>query len=94
MKHSNEIALFKINTTCIIMTQVVYQYDTVFLISKEKEMDIKRIRTEAFLTQGEFAKEMGVHIETVRAWEHGRFNPSLKAQKKIVDFCKKNGIAV
>lgn len=76
------------------MTQVVYQYDTVFLISKEKEMDIKRIRTEAFLTQGEFAKEMGVHLETVRAWEHGRFKPSLKAQKKIVDFCKKNGIAV
>lgn len=58
------------------------------------EMDIKRIRTEAFLTQGEFAKEMGVHLETVRAWEHGRFNPSLKAQKKIVDFCKKNGIEV
>ena len=57
-------------------------------------MDTKRIRTEAFLTQGEFAKEMGVHIETVRALEHGRFNPSLKAQKKIVDFCKKNGISV
>ena len=57
-------------------------------------MDIKRIRTEAFLTQGEFAKIMGVHLETVRAWEHGRFKPSLKAQKKIVEFCKKNGIAV
>ena len=41
-----------------------------------------------------FAKQIGVSISAVRTWEQGVSNPSLKAQKKIVDFCKKNGIAV
>lgn len=57
-------------------------------------MDTKKIRISAFMTQKEFAKALGVSYGTVRGWEQGTFNPSLKAQKKIVDFCKKNGIAV
>lgn len=57
-------------------------------------MDTKKIRISAFMTQKEFAKALGVSYGTVRGWEQGTFKPSLKAQKKIVDFCKKNGIAV
>lgn len=57
-------------------------------------MDTKKIRISAFMTQKEFAKALGVSDGTVRGWEQGKFKPSLKAQKKIVDFCKKNGIAV
>ena len=57
-------------------------------------MDIKEIRLKAFMTQDDFAKQIGVSISAVRTWEQGVSNPSLKAQKKIVDFCKKNGIAV
>ena len=57
-------------------------------------MDTKKIRISAFMTQKEFAKAIGVSDGTVRGWEQGTFKPSLKAQKKIVDFCKKNGIAL
>lgn len=57
-------------------------------------MNIKEIRLKAFMTQDDFAKQIGVSISAVRTWEQGVSNPSLKAQKKIVDFCKKNGIAV
>ena len=48
----------------------------------------------AYQQAKEFAKALGVSDGTVRGWEQGTFKPSLKAQKKIVDFCKKNGIAV
>lgn len=57
-------------------------------------MDTKKIRISAFMTQIEFATAIGVSANTVRAWEQGLFKPSLKAQKKIVEFCRKNGIAV
>lgn len=57
-------------------------------------MDTKKIRISAFMTQVEFANAIGVSANTVRSWEQGVFNPSLKAQKKIVEFCRKNGIAV
>ena len=57
-------------------------------------MNIKEIRLKAFMTQDDFAKQIGVSISAVRTWEQGVSNPSLKAQKKIVDCCKKNGSAV
>lgn len=55
-------------------------------------MEIKNIRTKAYLTQDKFAKVLGVHINTVRSWEQGKRNPSLTQQGKIADFCKKNNI--
>ena len=57
-------------------------------------MDIKAIRTKAYMTQEKFAKELGVHINTVRSWEQGKRKPSLTQQGKIVAFCKKNNIEI
>ena len=57
-------------------------------------MDIKSIRTKVYLTQERFAQQLGVHINTVRAWEQGLRKPSLTQQGKIVDFCKKNNINI
>lgn len=57
-------------------------------------MDIKKIRTKAYLTQEKFANELGVHINTVRCWEQGLRNPSLTQQGKIAEFCKKNNIEI
>lgn len=57
-------------------------------------MDVKKIRTKLFLTQEEFAKVFGVHVQTVRCWEWGKFQPSLKQQKKILEFAKKHNIEV
>lgn len=53
---------------------------------------IKRIRTQAFLTQAEFAKAIGVSASAVGKWELGLFKPSLRQQAKIVAFCKEKGI--
>lgn len=57
-------------------------------------MNIKEIRLKAFMTQDEFAKQIGVSTSAVRTWEQGVSKPSLKAQKKIVEFCKRNRIAI
>ena len=57
-------------------------------------MDTKTIRIKAMLSQKEFAKEIGVSITTISKWELGKCKPSFRQQRKIVDFCKTNGIEV
>ncbi len=54
--------------------------------------DIKKIRRTAFLTQEDFAKEIGVSFATVNRWETGKAKPNLKTMKLIDDYCKKNKI--
>ena len=56
-------------------------------------MDTKKVRIAAFMTQKEFAEALGVSIGAVRAWEQGVFKPSLKVQKKIVEFCNTHNIS-
>lgn len=55
-------------------------------------MDTKKIRTQALLTQSEFAKEIGVSLSCVSKWERGEFKPSFAQQRKILEFVKKNGL--
>ena len=54
--------------------------------------DIKRIRLKKFLTQEDFAKELGVSFNTVNRWETGKQKPSIKVMKTIDDYCKRNDI--
>lgn len=54
--------------------------------------DIKRIRRKAFMTQEDFAKEIGVSFATVNRWEKGKAKPNLKAMKLIDEYCKKNNL--
>ncbi len=54
--------------------------------------DIKRIRRKAFLTQEDFAKEIGVSFATINRWETGKARPNLKTMKLIDDYCKRNEI--
>lgn len=54
--------------------------------------DIKKIRRKAFMTQEDFAKELGVSCITVTRWETGKAKPNLKTMKLIDGYCKKNGI--
>lgn len=54
--------------------------------------DIKRIRRKAFLTQEDFAKQIGVSFATVNRWETGKAKPNLKTMKLIDDYCKRNDI--
>lgn len=54
--------------------------------------DIKKIRRKAFLSQEDFAKQIGVSYTTVNRWETGKSKPNLKAMKLIDNYCKKNSI--
>lgn len=54
--------------------------------------DIKRIRRKAFLSQEDFAKEIGVSYTTINRWETGKSKPNLKAMKLIDIYCKRNSI--
>lgn len=54
--------------------------------------DMKRIRRKAFLTQEDFAKEIGVSFATVNRWETGKAKPNLKTMRLIDDYCKRNDI--
>jgi DNA-binding helix-turn-helix protein len=55
--------------------------------------EIKRIRQRSFLTQQDFAEEIGVSFSTVNRWESGRAKPNLKAMKSINAFCLDNNIS-
>ena len=47
--------------------------------------NLKTLRTDAGLTQGELAKRIGVSQKTVSSWETGRTDPVMK---DIVNICK------
>ena len=54
--------------------------------------DLKRIRRKAFMTQEDFAKELGVSFATVNRWEMGKSRPSYAALKKLKNFSEKHGL--
>ena len=54
--------------------------------------ELKDIRQQCFLSQSSFAKELGVSFSTVNRWETGKSIPNCKMMKRIVQFCKEQGI--
>ena len=57
-------------------------------------MKLKEIREKLMLTQEEFAKAVGVSYKAMQNWEQGKNEPSLRDKRKLVEFCKANGIEV
>ena len=55
---------------------------------------VKKIRKERFLSQEDFAKDIGVAFSTVNRWENGKNAPSYKAMKSLNDYCKQYSIDV
>jgi DNA-binding transcriptional regulator YiaG len=53
---------------------------------------IKKIRLNAFMSQQDFAKVLGVAYSTVNRWENGKGYPTYKAMKAIDDYCREHGI--
>jgi putative transcriptional regulator len=49
-----------------------------------KPREIKKVREALMLSQPEFAARVGVSVDAVRAWEHGRRHPSPRHQRAIV----------
>ena len=46
---------------------------------------IRTLRNKIFLTQTEFAKELGVLIASVARWESAENEPTMKIKKKLND---------
>ena len=55
---------------------------------------IKKLRNKMFLTQSEFAKELGVSIASVARWETGENEPTMKTKRKLKELFDENGIKV
>ena len=53
---------------------------------------IKALRLKMLLTQEEFAKKLGVSFATVNRWENDKYEPTLKAKRKLHKLFLKNGI--
>lgn len=53
---------------------------------------LKALREKLLLTQTELAKKLGVSYVSINRWENGKNIPSIKAKRKIVSLCRKNGI--
>lgn len=54
--------------------------------------EIKKIRQRLFMTQEDFAKEIGVAFSTVNRWEGAKVKPNLSAMKSIKEFCIKHDV--
>ncbi len=54
--------------------------------------EIKRIRKSVGQSQAEFSKELGIAFACITRWEKGKTEPSPKAIKKIIEFCKNHNI--
>ncbi len=55
---------------------------------------IKKIRNKMFLTQSEFAKELGVSIASVARWETGENEPTMKVKRKLQALFEKYNLEV
>jgi DNA-binding XRE family transcriptional regulator len=48
-----------------------------------KRVNLKKARQSLSLTQVEFAKKVGIHVDSVRSLEYGRVKPSSPVMLKI-----------
>ena len=52
----------------------------------------KELRKALIITQSELAEMLGVSFASVNRWENGRYEPTTKAKRKLVELCRKNKI--
>ena len=55
---------------------------------------VKKIRTDAHLSQDAFAKVLGVGRTTINRWEHGTQEPSALAVQTFEEYCAKKGFEI
>lgn len=53
---------------------------------------VKQLRDKLILTQTELAELLDVSFASINRWETGKFNPTTKIKRKIVELCKENKI--
>lgn len=55
---------------------------------------IKKFRQSRFLSQEDFAKEIGVSFTTVNRWETGKSKPTYRTKQLINNYCLEKNIAI
>lgn len=55
---------------------------------------VKALRNKMIMSQMEFADYLGVSFGTVNRWENDRFNPTIKAKRKLSPLFEKYNIQV
>lgn len=50
------------------------------------------LRKKLVLSQMEMADKLGVSFASINRWETGKNEPTIKAKRKLISLCKKNGI--
>lgn len=50
---------------------------------------IKEIRKQCYLSQQDFADEIGVSFTTVNRWEKSKALPNYQTMKRLVEYCKR-----
>jgi len=54
---------------------------------------LNETRQKLFMTQEEFATELGVTASTINRWEHSKARPNMKAMKKLRELCDENSLS-
>ncbi|MFA5693565.1 MAG: helix-turn-helix transcriptional regulator [Acholeplasmataceae bacterium] len=55
---------------------------------------VKELRLKLILSQQEFADLLNVSFASINRWETGKHEPTIKVKRRIVEFCKANGISI
>lgn len=53
---------------------------------------IRDLREKLILSQYELAKLLEVSFSSVNRWENGKYEPTIKVKRKIVELCEANHI--
>ncbi len=53
---------------------------------------VKELREKLILSQQEFADLLDVSFASINRWETGKYEPTIKAKRRIVELCKENNI--
>lgn len=53
---------------------------------------LKEYREKMFLSQRDFAEQLGISYVTVNRWETGKFDPTIKMKKKLYGLFKEAGL--
>lgn len=50
---------------------------------------IKEVRQKSYMSQQEFADEIGVSFSTVNRWETAKAMPNYQTMKRLIEYCRR-----
>ena len=59
------------------------------MTSKKAMTELRRFQRKSGWSQGQIAKAMGLHLQTVGGWFREKYQPSILAVRVIEDFLKR-----